>query len=296
MNLKHRALIDFYVALWAGRRESGGPLFESFMQDFRHALGREQDYQFLLSVAGDGNRHEGVLRHGAKLWQDLAFRPGDSLLEMGPGHGLLALKAALGGVHVTLIEHPASPFLPFLRHCMALLKGGILAAGGQIEVLLADLLSPQEREVATLRLRGRWFDHVAALDVFCCDGQTSGFVQRALQGFSWGTKSSAAYYGIYNLAQELDVLTFLLGFKQPARGRVYINHTYSWGRNIDQVREGRFTPLNRFRAVAGLERALAANGLKARALRCVPTTRNPLPCAVLYEVGGPSTEAGSGMP
>lgn len=266
-----------------GLRRAGGASFGRFMHDF-HSASDSPALAQLLQIAHRPERHDGLLRCGSQLWRSLGYRRGTTLLELGPGHGLLSLKAALNGLGVTVIEHPDCPFLPSLQRAAQLLCGAIQEAGGSFEIILGDVLDEAHREAILRTLGTRSFDHFAALDVFCAANQTPQDIESTLKRFAWPRESTRAYYGIHDPEAEFSVLDMLLRFKNRHRGTLYVNHTYSLGRCMEDVMAGRFNRISAFRSVPGLFAACAAQALRFTTVRYVPTVRNPLPCATLLSM------------
>jgi hypothetical protein len=260
-----------------GSYRAGGGSYEQFMRDFASAA-TPQDRVRLNQIANQPERHDGLLRCGAQLWRTLGYRRGATLLELGPGHGLLSLKAALNGLAVTVIEHPACPFLSFLQHHAQLLASAIDKAGGHFEIILGDVLDEAHRHDILCRLGARSFDHFVAMDVFCAANQTPQEIESTLRRFSWARESTSAYYGIHDANAERSVLDMLLRFKAKDRGTIYVNHTYSLGRAMEDVMKGRFHRISPFRRVPGLAahaacRALCIDGQKSPAVRHVASLR-----------------------
>jgi len=75
---------------------------------------------------------EGLRHHGNAIWEELHLSPGDSVFELGPGHGFLAIRAALNGASVVMLEHPKSHYLQFLRPNIERFREAIANANGKM--------------------------------------------------------------------------------------------------------------------------------------------------------------------
>ncbi len=258
-----------------------------FMEDFNSSScqSRYELMRALNSIVADTMRSEGLQRSAMWIWNNLGYKPGDSLCEIGPGYGILSLKAALHGLRVTVIEHPDSHFLPDLRYAAKILRGSINENGGSFDIILSDILSDRINDEDFVRKNIGKVDHIVALDMFCPDENTAEYNEAAVRNLpdSYGNESSKrAYFGIYKEPQVIQALGTILRMKRHEYGTIYINHTYSLGKTGSSVRAGRIEPDFGFAELPHMQNIMAVNNLIPKRYTYIPTTRNPLPAARLY--------------
>lgn len=262
-----------------------GAAYARFSDRLIDAGAQPSDVELLTLRLRQEVQVEGLLRHGDQLWSPMQLQPGEHVLELGPGRGLFALGCALRGTHVTLIEHPACPFLPELQRMLLLMEDALASVNGSITLWIGDPLNPGDAARLCASMSGQRFDHLVAHDVFCPAGQDRRtFVQSRALPREWDLASCAAYLGVYEPGDVTQLLRWLISFKRPGTGTISINHIYSLSRSFADVQAQRFRPRG-LRELHQLPQLLVEAGLSVTSRGLMATPRHPLPAARLYRFG-----------
>lgn len=261
-----------------------------FLREF--LIARPRDYDFLRYIQKDVNENyllEGLAYSGNHIWRQLQIDSGTTLFELGPGHGFLTIKAALNGVHVVVLEHPKSHYLPFFKANIDRFGKAIAIAGGSIELIEGDVLDESIRATVLKRFGSHSCLNVVALDVLRPNphedlNQVQSIIKR--HESRWGTGTGLPKFGIWEPSQVDSVIRFLIALKDPRGGCFFLNHTVSLERTRESVQAGVLRAEWPFVEVEALKEQLASSDVMKiiSTTRC-PTLRTPLEAGVIYRIG-----------
>jgi hypothetical protein len=265
--------------------------YERFTREIRVAIGNSSRFNDLLGYKRFMRMalFQGIEMQGDNLWDALKLRKGESLFELGPGYGLLAIKAALSGLRVVAVEHPKSHYLPQLRETISLVQNSINNAEGQVELLEGNILASNLQEKLRSEHRSS-FDHIAALDVLRPGfWDNLGAWAAMVMNESLGPGAGKPKYGIYKKRDVKSVLKLFVDLKRATKGTLLVNHTLSLERTNQQVDSGDLNSSVPFREIPYLEDFFKQGGLSPVSSERAPTTRTPLHAAKLYRFAHPES-------
>lgn len=205
-----------------------------------------------------------------EIFEELGIRPGDAVLEIGPGISVISIIAACLGAKVTLVEHPDVATRERLESLIEYFRSDIENGGGDIEFIFGDITSSDIQE--EIGRRGK-FDHIIALDVLRPNPSIS---ESDSVFFDFRhSKSLSPLLGIVDSEKVIAVINLIINAKSANRGSVYVSHP-------DSVEEGP-------RAIDDLEATIGMHPeLHISYKKWLPIPRNKMPIGLIYRFGSTS--------
>ncbi|MDP8217626.1 MAG: methyltransferase domain-containing protein [Candidatus Theseobacter exili] len=186
------------------------------------------------------------------LWSDqsvietflkLNVQPGETVLEVGPGHSLTGILCALMGAKVVVVEHPdmhemyrqlgADTFPVKFKE----FKSAVDAAGGSIDYLTGDITNPAYAKGLSVQYTEA-FDHIIATDVLRPNPKTLEndlkLIRQALRFGDARRRDSEKIYhqylprqGVWKAEKVNGAISLLMKLKKSETGTFYISHPES---------------------------------------------------------------------
>jgi len=173
------------------------------------------------------------------LLETLNIKPGDKILEIGPGGTFLSLFCAWLGAEVTVVETPKISTFSFFKALVNRFKHRIKGRGN-LEIVYGDITESKIQEEV---VKNGPYDHVFALDVLRPDPIVEHM----------GRGREDPYEGIHSPDSVNNVISLIINLKEPFGGTIYISHpdsdsTYGF-REIKKLDEELSSDL-RFRGIS----------------------------------------------
>lgn len=150
-----------------------------------------------------------------QIFQELDLHPGELVLEIGPGHTLLPIIAALSGVRVMAVE-PSPKYGVRLKGMKAQVEDLITLAGGELNIIERSILEPEVQQ----QLADESFDHVWAVDVIVEPETAREYREMERRGF--GGLRIGTEMGILAEQANRQVADTIARIKEPYGGSVYL--------------------------------------------------------------------------
>jgi len=137
----------------------------------------------------------------AEIFDKLSIKKGDTLLDIGPGHAVLSIMAAIMGAKVTVVELSAQ-FLIRYQEVAKIFKDEIEKAGGELNIIHGDIT----QEGVKAMLRTDCFSQIMCINVI---NEEPVYAQKAMEALV-GIDLSAPHFGVRDRKKQKDIINTIL--------------------------------------------------------------------------------------